>query len=317
MRRRCSLIDLLECCLRSFSCSHRRRVSYCERIERASRRLLAFDGIRLDLACGEEGAYGCQRRESDITRADRFASCVRIAQIDRLHRVVRRKVVHLSAICVGIRSMLDPMHAVQAGLDQHLGHRTIAGIISRIILDLIKQISIAIIYGQLLIDAAVVRMESAISDLEDVVKRKISSMAAPDIAGPADVLRIWNIQERIILRRRTDHVAPFGISILIHCAYAVRMRRSVFQTSMREARAACQDALQLISRNIIAWHSVYEHLIGIRILDCIPLYRDARRRLRFLVLAQHRCLKIRIELCGTELAVVDKAADDQLLRVRL
>ena len=213
--------------------------------------------------------------------------------------------------------MLDPMHAVQAGLDQHLGRRTIASIITWIILDLIKQISIAIIYGQLLIDAAVVRMESAISDLEDVVKRKISSMAAPDIAGPADVLRIWNIQERIILRRRTDHVAPFGISILIHCAYAVRMRRSVFQTSMREARAACQDALQLISRNVIAWHSVYEHLIGIRILDCIPLYRDARRRLRFLVLAQHRCLKIRIELCGTELAVVDKAADDQLLRVRL
>ena len=47
------------------------------------------------------------------------------------------------------------------------------------------------------------------------------------------------------------------------------MRRSVFQTSMREARAACQDALRLISRNVIAWHSVYEHLIGIRILDCI------------------------------------------------
>ena len=86
---------------------------------------------------------------------------------------------------------------------------------------------------------------------------------------------------------------------------------------MREARAACQDALQLISRNVIAWHSVYEHLIVVRVFYCVPLYRDARRRLRFLVLAQHRCLKIRIELCGTELAVVDKAADDQLLRVRL
>ena len=95
------------------------------------------------------------------------------------------------------------------------------------------------------------------------------------------------------------------------------MRRSEFKSGMREARAASQNALQLVSRNVIARLSVYEHLIVVRVFYCVPLYRDARRRLRFLILAQHRRLKIRIELCGTELAVVDEAADDQLLRVRL
>ena len=36
-------------------------------------------------------------------------------------------------------------------------------------------------------DSRIHDVGDAISDLEDVVKRKISSMAAPDIAGPADV----------------------------------------------------------------------------------------------------------------------------------
>ena len=207
-----------------------------------------------DLACGEEVTNAGTRDETDIT-------CGYAIHFYGLRRVVTSKRVNLS---------FAPVNAIDTGRDLHLRHGAVSSIITRIVLDLIQLVSHTIIYGQSFTNISAAGMESAVSDLECMVKCQIRGTVAVDAAFPINIGRIRSVAERIIICHQRDRFRPVRImTICAYRTYTISVLRREHQIILRVSR--CFD--------VVEYSAIDFDVISIDSINSVPSYRDIIIRL--------------------------------------
>ena len=70
------------------------------------------------------------------------------------------------------------MDAIETRLNTHLGHGAVAGVIARIVLELIELVSASIVNGKRLAQIVATGVETAVARLELMVEGELGLMAA-------------------------------------------------------------------------------------------------------------------------------------------
>ena len=219
--------------------------------------------------------------------------------------------------------MLYPIHAVKTCLHHHLGDCTIKRTIcTRIVLNIVQDICVAVIYRKLLPNGILTRMESAVLRLEYLVKGQDRIVRAVYRAFPCNLLlrHRGSKPERIFQGLRRKLAAPSGMSGRVHRTDIICMARSIIKIRMGEGRyiisryrmnhTACYIALSVD-------RPVDKDLISCSICNLIPCKSDTCGCIHVITGAQCRNFEAVIKFCFVQLAIIYKAVDYKPLLVFL
>ena len=107
--------------------------------------------------------------------ADRGERCH--AHVTGGHGAVKRYRLTISGTCP-IDLLARPVDAIETRLNTHLGHSAVAGVIARIVLELIELVSASIVNGKRLAQIVATGVETAVARLELMVEGELGLMAA-------------------------------------------------------------------------------------------------------------------------------------------
>ena len=149
-----------------------------------------------------------------------------------------------------------PMDTVETRLDAHLGHSAVAGVGTRIVLELVELVGAAVVDGERLAQVVAAGVEAAVARLELMVEGEIGLMAAVDRALPGDLLGLGHVPPWVECGVRREHIAPTGVALGVARTDLVGVLAIVGKIGMREFRCIAHGEHGAIDLKVVGGSTI-------------------------------------------------------------